>query len=162
MSHVPRILIENACYHLIARGNQKQRVFLDEQDFKAYLERLKYYKKKLDFKLYAYCLMPNHVHLLGQVEPPKNLSKFMQGVTLSYTLYYNEKYTGVGHLWQGRFKNKVITKDRYLVDCITYIESNPVRANLVNAVHEYPWSSYRERALDQVRSEGKHIDPIEL
>ena len=148
MANLPRLLVEGACYHLIARGNQKQRVFLDEEDFKEYLIRLRQYKKKFDFKLYAYCLMPNHIHLVGQIEVAKNLSKFMQGITLSYALYFNQQYTGVGHLWQGRFKNKVIAKDRYLVDCINYIELNPVRAEIVNAPHEYPWSSYRERVLD--------------
>jgi len=157
MSDLPRILIENACYHLIARGNQKQRIFRDQEDFKEYLERLKAYKRKFNFKLYAYCLMPNHVHLLGQIEVSKDLSKFMQGVTLSYTLFYNQKYTGVGHLWQGRFKNKVIIKDQYLVDCISYIELNPVRAEIAKIAYEYPWSSYQERVLDK---ECKMLDKL--
>ena len=151
MPNLPRILIENACYHLIARGNQKQRVFLANEDFKEYLEILRKYKKKFGFKLYAYCLMPNHIHMVGQIEVAKNLSKFMQGITLVYTIYFNQKYTGVGHLWQGRFKNKVIAKDQYLVDCISYVELNPVRAQLVNAAYEYPWSSYKERVLDNGR-----------
>ena len=148
MPNLPRVLVENACYHLIARGNQKQKVFLDEKDFEEYLERLKRYKKKFDFKLYGFCLMPNHVHLVGQIEVAKNLSKFMQGVTLSYVIYFNQKYNDVRHLWQGRFKNKVIVNDRYLVDCISYVELNPVRAEIVNAAYSYPWSSYRERVLD--------------
>ena len=148
MPNMPRLLLENACYHIMARGNQKQKVFLDEKDCQEYLERVKVYKRKFDFKLYGYCLMPNHIHLVGQIEVAKNLSKFMQGVSLSYTAYFNDKYTKVGHLWQGRFKNKVIAKDRYLVNCISYIELNPVRAEIVNTAYEYPWSSYRERALD--------------
>lgn len=148
MPNTPRILVENACYHLIARGNQKQRVFLDEEDFKEYLERLRQYKRKFNFKLYAYCLMPNHIHMVGQIEVAKNLSKFMQGITLSYSLYFNDKYSGVGHLWQGRFKNKIIAKDRYLVDCINYIELNPVRAKIASVPREYCWSSYRKRVLD--------------
>lgn len=147
MPNIPRLLIENACYHLIARGNQKQKVFLGEKDYHEYLERLKAYKKKFDFRLYGYCLMPNHVHLLGQIEVTGNLSKFMQGIALSYALHFNNKYAKVGHLWQGRFKNKVIAKDQYLVDCINYIELNPVRAEIVKAPHEYIWSSYKERVL---------------
>jgi len=147
MPNVPRLLVENACYHLIARGNQKQRVFMDERDYREYLQRVRIYKKKFDLRLYGYCLMPNHVHLLGQIEVAKNLSKFMHAITRSYTAYFNDKYTKVGHLWQGRFKNKVIVKDQYLVDCISYIELNPVRAKIVNTPYEYPWSSYRERAL---------------
>ena len=148
MSQMPRVLIENACYHLIARGNQKQIIFLAEEDYKEYLQKLRLYKKRFDFKLYGYCLMPNHVHLVGQPKIAKNLSKLMHGITRSYTAYFNDKYDKVGHLWQGRFKNKVIVKDRYLVDCINYVELNPIRANIVNVVYGYPWSSYRERALD--------------
>ena len=147
MPNLPRVLVENACYHLIARGNQKQKLFLDGKDSKGYLERLKHYKKRFDLKLYAYCLMPNHIHLIGQIKVAKNLSKFMQGISLSYSIYFNGKYSGVGHIWQGRFKNKVIVKDQYLVDCINYIELNPVRAEIVKAPYEYLWSSYRERVL---------------
>ena len=147
MSNLPRVVIENACYHLMARGNQKQNVFLEQEDYREFLERLKAYKRKYDFKLYGYCLMPNHIHIIGQMETARFLSKFMQGITLSYTLYFNDKYTKVGHLWQGRFKNKVIVKDRYLSDCINYIECNPVRAQLVHTPYKYVWSSYRERVL---------------
>ncbi|MBL7084774.1 MAG: transposase [Candidatus Omnitrophica bacterium] len=147
MPNLPRVLVENGCYHLMARGNQKQRIFRDETDFKEYLNRLKHYKRKFKFKLYGYCLMPNHIHLVGQVTNVKDLSKFMQGFALSYTAYFNDKYNGVGHLWQGRFKNKVIVKDQYLLDCISYVELNPLRAKMVNAAYEYAWSSYRERVL---------------
>ncbi len=147
MPNTPRLLVENACYHLIARGNQKQRIFMDEKDYQEYLGRVKIYKKKFDLRLYGYCLMPNHVHLVGQIEVAKNLSKFMHAITRSYTAYFNDKYAKVGHLWQGRFKNMVIVKDQYLVDCISYIELNPVRAKIANTPYEYPWSSYRERAL---------------
>ncbi len=159
MPNVPRVLVENACYHLNVRGNQKQRTFLVEKDFQEYLARLKTYKNKYDFKLYGYCLMPNHIHLLGQPKQAKDLSKFMQGINLSYTTYFNEKYTKVGHLWQGRFKSKVIVKDQYLLDCINYIELNPVRAGIVNTPSEYPWSSYRERVLD---SKSKMLDQFTL
>lgn len=162
MSNLPRVLVDNACYHLIARGNQKQQVFLDKKDFKEYLNRLRYYKKKFDFKLYAYCLMPNHIHLMGQIEVAKNLSKFMHGVTLSYTAYFNNKYTEVGHLWQGRFKNKVIVKDQYLIDCINYIELNPVRKELVKTPNEYIWSSYRERVFDNNLAGVKMLDELTL
>ena len=161
MPNEPRLLIENACYHLIARGNQKQRVFLKEDDFRGYLERLRMYKKKFDFRLYGYCLMPNHIHLVGQIAIAKNLSKFMHGITRSYTAYFNNGYTKVGHLWQGRFKNKIITKDQYLSDCINYIELNPVRAKVVNAPYEYPWSSYRERVLSD-RTKFKILNEIAL
>ena len=142
-----RLLIENACYHIYIRGNQKQKVFISKDDFNFYLAQLKHYKRKYSFVLYGYCLMPNHIHLIGESINPQNLPKLMQCLQRSYTAYYNNKYNKVGHLWQGRFKAKVITKDQYLIDCITYIEQNPVRANLVNSPTRYEFSSYFERAL---------------
>jgi putative transposase len=102
MSTVKRLVMENACYHLIVRGNQKQNVFRSEDDYLAYLALLKRFKRKYKFRLYAYCLMPNHVHLLGELEIPAFLSKFMHGLNRTYTLYFNNKYEEVGHLWQGK------------------------------------------------------------
>ncbi|MBN3038966.1 MAG: transposase [Candidatus Omnitrophica bacterium] len=154
-----RVLVENACYHLMARGNQKQLTFREEEDYKEYLQILRKYKVRFKFKLYAYCLMPNHIHLIGQIEAVKDLSKFVQGMHLTYTLYFNQKYSKVGHLWQGRFKSKVILKDKYLIDCLHYIELNPVRRRLVDTPYQYPWSSYREREL----GDGfKILDQIQL
>ena len=71
----------------------------------------------------------------------------MQCLQRSYTAYYNKKYNKVGHLWQGRFKTKTITKDQYLIGAIAYVEQNPIRANLVNNPKEYNFSSYGERSL---------------
>ncbi len=140
-----RIFIENACYHIYARGNQKQVVFIEKNDFEFYLKQLKHYKIKYSFHLYGYCLMPNHIHLMGRPDVPKKLSNFMQGLQRSYTAYYNKKYNKVGHLWQGKFKAKLITKDQYALDCISYIETNPVRAKLVNNPKDYIFCSYSER-----------------
>jgi len=106
------------------------------------------YKKRYKFKLYGYCFMPNHVHIIGRVEGNgRNLSKFMHALNMTYTGYFNNKYQKVGHLWQGRFKSRVIVRDKYMIDCINYIELNPVRAGLVESPHEYIWSSYRERNM---------------
>lgn len=148
MSRGPRLLIPNVCYHIIQRGNQKQNIFLEDADFKKYLQILLHYKIKYCFKLYAYSLMPNHIHLIIEVIKVKDLSKIMQGISLTYTLWFNKKYGKVGHLWQDRFKNKIIQKDRYLIDCLNYIEYNPVRANLTSSPIDYMWSSWKSRTLD--------------
>lgn len=142
-----RLFIENTCYHIYTRGNQKQKVFITRDDFEFYLHQLKRYKRNFSFKLYGYCLMPNHIHLIGEPIKSEELSKLMQCLQRSYTAYYNNKYKKVGHLWQGRFKTKVIHKDQYLIDCIAYVEQNPVRANLVNSPKQYEFSSYSERNL---------------
>jgi len=93
--------------------------------------------------------MPNHIHLVGEINDAPLISNFMHDLNRTYTLYFNSKYNLVGHLWQGRFKSKVICKDRYLIDCLRYIEYNPMRANLVKSASEYKWSSYPGRVLDE-------------
>jgi putative transposase len=86
--------------------------------------------------------MPNHIHLIIEVDNPKDLNKIMRGLNLSYTLYFNSKYKKVGHLWQDRFKSRIIERDAYLIECIGYIENNPIRAGLASSIDRYPWSSY--------------------
>ncbi|MBU1147734.1 MAG: transposase [Candidatus Omnitrophica bacterium] len=143
----PRLLLENVCYHITSRGNQKQKTFIEDEDFQYYLAKLRKYKCQYEFSLYAHCLMPNHPHLLGEIKNPKDLSSFMHALTRSYTAYFNKKYKKVGHLWQGRFRSRIVTKDEYLINCINYIELNPVRAELVKSPMDWPYSSYRERVL---------------
>lgn len=142
-----RLLLEHCCYHIYVRGNRKKRIFKKASDFEFYLEQLRRYKKRYPFLLYGYCLMPNHIHLLGEIIIPDNLPKLMQCLQRSYTAYFNKTYKIVGHLWQGRFKAKIINKDRYLINCAAYIEENPVRANLVRAPIDYRFCSYAERNL---------------
>ena len=148
----PRFLLPGACYHLITRGNQRKQVFFDDSDYRAYLTRLKRYKARHKISVYGFCLMPNHIHILAQPAEDKDLSKFMHGLSRSYTAYFNRRYGKVGYLWQGRFKSKVIAKDNYLVDCVQYIEHNPVMANIAKAAGEYNWSSYQERVLENLNN----------
>ena len=145
MPRLTRITYQNAYYHIITRGNQKQLVFSDRSDYEKYLSILQRYKKQAGFKLYAYCLMPNHVHLILKIVEPTILSKTMKRINLSYTLYFNFKYKKVGHLWQDRFKSKIINSENYVLDCINYIENNPVRASIAPKATDYIWSSYNSR-----------------
>lgn len=154
MPRTARVTLENACYHIITRGNQRQLVFLDSQDYEKYLHILSRYKRRHKFKLYSFCLMPNHVHLIIEVDNPLDLSRIMTKINLSYTLYFNYKYKKVGHLWQDRFKSKIIEKDAYLLECINYIETNPLRASLVKRIEEYAWNSYRFRVKNSNLLDG--------
>ena len=147
----PRVLFDNSCYHIMARGNQKRNIFREEKDYEEYIIRIIRYKKKYNIKLYAYCLMPNHIHIMGMVGKKQNLSNFMHNLTRSYTAYFNEKYEKVGYLWQGRFKSRIILKDKYLISCIQYIETNPVRAEIVASPEHYPWSSFKERIFEATK-----------
>lgn len=143
MSRPARITLANFIYHIINRGNNSQAVFYDEEDFTKYLLLLERYKEKFSLKIYAYCLMSNHVHLLIQPTRPQTLSKFMQSITTAHTKLHHNKYKTAGHLWQGRFKNPVVQTDNYLIECLKYIECNPVRANIVQIPLHYKWSSIR-------------------
>ncbi len=141
MARKSRIEYERAFYHIISRGNQRRKVFKDEKDFQKYLTLLAFYKERYKYFLYAYVLMNNHVHLL--IETRKNpLSKIIQGITQSYTMYFNRKYRTVGHLFQGRYKAILCDKEAYLFSLIKYIHLNPVRARIAKSAEEYRWSSY--------------------
>ena len=143
MARPLRITFPGAFYHVLVRGNQRQDVFFDNQDRQEYLERVKWYKGQLEFILYAYVLMANHVHLLIET-PSISISKIMQRINLTYTQYFNKKYGKVGHLFQGRYKAFLCDRDEYLLSLIRYIHLNPVRANLVKEPRDYPWSSHRD------------------
>jgi REP element-mobilizing transposase RayT len=130
-------------YHVIVRGNHRRKTFLDDRDYQVYLERLAHYHLRCGVRIYAYCLMPNHVHLLAEVSSTP-LSKFMQGVQQSFTQYFNRRHRKNGHLFQGRYHAIVCDKDEYLLTLVRYIHLNPVRAKLVRKPEAYPYSGHRE------------------
>jgi len=141
MARRPRIEFPGAFYHVIVRGNQRQKIFHDEADYSKYLSLLSGYRERYQFKLFAYTLMSNHVHLLIQTgEIP--LSKILQGLSQSYTQYYNLRRKTVGHLFQGRYKAILCDRDAYLLALVRYIHLNPVRAGIVEEVSKYRWSSH--------------------
>lgn len=154
MARRPRIFAPGLLYHVIVRGNQRQKTFLTRSDYEAYLERLARYRQKYNVSLYAYCLMPNHVHLLleSSTEP---LSGFMQSLQQSYTQYFNRAHRKVGHLFQGRYKAIVCQKDEYLLSLVRYIHLNPVRAKLVRRPEQYGYSGH------QVYERGKASEVLD-
>ena len=117
MGRKPRIVLDGGYYHVIQRGNDRRNIFLESHDYGYFYSLLKKYLKRYSSFLYHYCLMSNHFHMLMKVTKAKDLSKLMQGVNLSYTLYYKRKYEFIGSLWQGRYKSIVIERDEYLMDC---------------------------------------------
>ena len=140
MARRPRIEFEGAFYHVITRGNQRQKIFKDKDDFLKYLEILFNYKIRYKYFLYAYVLMNNHIHLLIETQETP-LSKILQGINQSYTTYFNRKYKTVGHLFQGRYKAILCDRDEYLLSLVKYIHLNPVRAKIVKFPDKYQWSS---------------------
>ncbi|MFH0732791.1 MAG: transposase [Candidatus Omnitrophota bacterium] len=147
MPRIPRFCYETGIFHVMKRGNNRQVIFKANADFRRYLYLLKKYKHRYKFKLYAYCLLPNHIHLLLECQTIKTLSKAMQGIGLSYCHWHKKQYEFTGHLFQGRFKSSPIGKESYLLGCARYIELNPVRSGLVFDPSDYPWSSYNAYAF---------------
>lgn len=143
MARLPRVEVPGALYHVIARGNQRRRVFRGPRDYEAYLRRLAAYQRRHEFVLCAYVLMPNHVHLL--LEPGRvPVSKIMQGLQQSYVAYFNRTYRTVGHVFQGRYKALLCDRDRYLLALVRYLHLNPTRAGLVENPKAWRWSSHHQ------------------
>lgn len=144
MPRVARDIISDVLYHVIHRGNNRQKIFFSEGDCKYFLSLIEEARKKYRCKLYSYVLMPNHFHfLLESPQIAENLAKFIKLIAQKYTQYINKVHKRTGTLWEGRFKSSPVSKDNYLLACSRYIELNPVRAHLVKDPKDYSWSSYR-------------------
>ena len=147
---------DGSTHHITQRGINKSRIFRSDEDYLKFKEFLRRYLSRFKIKIHNYCLMPNHIHILLFAEEASHMSKFMHGVSLSYGAYYRKKYKYTGYLWQGRFKNFLIEKEAYLLECARYIERNPLRAKIVDDLSAFPWSSYNFYA------DGKEDDIITL
>lgn len=143
MPRSPRYLFSQSYYHIITRGNNRNIIFQNDQDYYYYLNLIARYKKELSFELYHYCLMPNHVHFLIKTKKAGNFSKFMKKLNLAYFHYYKNHYGWIGHFWQDRFRSQPVGKDEYFLQCGKYIELNPVRANIVDKPEKYKFSSFQ-------------------
>jgi len=138
LARKPRIE-KNGFYHIVNLGVARSNVYCDDKDFSKFLEILEDASLEYDFKVYSFCLMNNHYHLLMEISK-ENLSVIMQKVNSRYSIYFNNKYKRVGPLWQGRFKNYFVYNKKYLYSLIKYIERNPIKANITNKIGEYRWA----------------------
>lgn len=130
-------------YHIIERGNEKKDIFHDDADRIKFLKILQRNKEKYAYKVYAYCLMSNHVHLLIGSNG-SDISQVMKSINVSYVIYFNRKHNRCGHLFQDRFKSEYIDSDNYLLEASRYIHLNPVRAGLItiDKLSSYLWTSF--------------------
>ena len=142
MPRSARTVIPNYPHHVIQRGHNRQTVFAGDDDYLYYLDNLAQWKEKLECKVYAFCLMTNHVHLI--IDPGSEtecLGKLMKRVAGRQTRYVNKLEGRSGSLWEGRFKSSPIDSNSYLLACSRYVEMNPVAAGLCANPADYPWSS---------------------
>ena len=165
MPRIARICAINYPHHITQRGNNRETAFFEDEDREFYLKTLSKYSHQWTFEIWAYCLMPNHVHILAVPKKQESLAKGIGGTNLVYTQYINRKYKRSGRLWQNRFFSTIIEKEFYLWAVARYIELNPVRANFVERAEDYVWSSARVHVSgikDDILSVGDWLEEREL
>jgi putative transposase len=145
MPRIARGLSDGFVYHALNRGNGRQCVFHKDGDYKSFVDLLAEAQEVHAVKVLAFCLMPNHFHLLVQPRKADDLSKWMQWLMTSHVRRYHCHYRTSGHVWQGRYKSFIVQEDEHLLTVMRYVEGNPVRAKLVESAGHWPWSSHHKR-----------------
>jgi putative transposase len=142
MARMARAVAAGAAHHVIQRGNRRQQTFFGDDDYAEYLKLMAQWCGAWDVEIWAYCLMPNHVHLIAVPARAETLARGVAEAHRRYTRYINFREGWRGYLWQGRFKSFIMSPD-YMFTAARYIELNPVRAGLVERPEDWPWSSAR-------------------
>jgi putative transposase len=161
MPRVARGLVDGFTYHILNRGNGKQVVFHKEKDYAAFLTLMHEATARIPISLYAYCLMPNHFHMVVAPQVAQHLSIWMQWLMTSHVRRYHGYHGTSGHIWQGRFKSFIVKQDNHLLNVLRYVEANPVRAGMVNSAKDWPWSSHQLR-IEGIQSPLISALPVEL
>jgi putative transposase len=161
MSRSARLVVPGYPHHIVHRGHNRRVIFERLADHAAYLEDLRELKTQYGVKIYAYCLMSNHVHLLLVPETADGLAQVMKRVAGRHALRLNGRNEHTGALWQGRYYSSVVDRDAYFLTCCRYIELNPVRAGLASDPVDYPWSSCRFRRGERAPA-WLDLDPLFL
>jgi putative transposase len=140
MPRISRAVAIGYPHHITQRGNYRQAVFNTDEDFTTYLRLLRKYSEKYTLKIWAYCLMNNHVHFVAVPMHADSLAKTFNTLHMMYSRYFNHKSGANGHLWQGRFFSCVLDEP-HLHAAVRYVENNPVRAKIIDKAEDYQWSS---------------------
>jgi putative transposase len=140
MGRVARIVIPGFPHHITHRGNRGVDVFFSDDDRQQYLVWLAEYTERHELKVWAYCLMTNHVHLIVVPASEESMARVLQALQLRHAQKVNAQNEWTGHLWHGRYYSSPLD-DRHLWEAVRYVESNPVRAGLVKSAEQYDWSS---------------------
>jgi REP element-mobilizing transposase RayT len=143
MPRKARRVAQSGIYHVMMRGINHQQIFEEDEDYRVFLRILRKCKNISGFKILAYCLMGNHIHLLIK-EDEEKLELIFKRIGVRFVKWYNQKYQRCGHLFQDRFKSEVVDDERYLITVAGYIHQNPVKAGICKKADEYPYSSYKE------------------
>jgi putative transposase len=158
MSRRSRLVFPDVPLHIIQRGNNRQACFSCTNDFVIYLHMLEQHAMQSACRIHAYVLMTNHVHLLLSPQDRSSASRLMKGLGQQYVQYFNRRHRRSGTLWEGRFRSCLVQDEQYFLVCQRYVELNPVRAAIVAAPGDYPWSSFQSNAFGRT---GKVVSPHE-
>lgn len=142
MARLARIVLPGVAHHITQRGNRREPVFFEDGDYALYLDLLAEAARRSGVAIWAYCLMPNHVHIVAVPSDEDGLRRTFRYVHRHYTGYINARMRVTGHLWQGRFSS-VAMDEAHLVSALRYVALNPVRARLVERAEDWRWSSVR-------------------
>lgn len=160
MPRSARIAAPQLPHHLCQRGHNRRDIFFGPRDYQAYLATLAEFRAETAIKIYGYCLMTNHVHLIVDPgEDAANLGRLMKRLAGRHTRRLNFIEQRSGTVWGGRFKCSPIETDRYLLTCLRYVDLNPVRAGIAGRAEEYPWSSYRAH-VGRTNCGWLDVDPV--
>ncbi|MBI1917920.1 MAG: transposase [Planctomycetes bacterium] len=146
MPRTARASVGGLCYHVLNRGNARRTVFHKDGDYAAFVKALADVCREVPLRPLAYCLMPNHFHLVLWPKGDTDLGRGMQWLLTTHVRRYHEHYHSSGHVWQGRFKAFPLEQDEHLLTVLRYVERNPLRAGLVKRAEDWPWSSLHGRA----------------
>ncbi len=144
MARIAREYSETGIYHVFFRGINRQHIFEESADYTKFLDVLETLHNELNIKIYAYCLMSNHVHLIIKEQNIGDISRFMSRLLTKYVMWFNYKYKRSGSLIANRYKSKPVDVDEYFLPLIRYVHQNPVTAGLVERIEDYKWSSYND------------------
>lgn len=134
---------ESGIYHVMLRGINQQQIFEEDEDYVKFLQIVEDYQAISKYKVYAYCLMGNHIHLLIR-EEKEPLEQIFKRIGSKYVYWYNVKYQRKGHLFQDRFKSETVDNETYFLTVIRYIHQNPVKAGICEKIDDYKYSSFQE------------------
>jgi putative transposase len=141
MPRTARSLVPHGYYHLINRGNNRASVFLGPADYRRFIGLMERSQERVQLRLLAYCLMPNHFHLVASQDGQRDISRWMHWLLTTHTYGHHVRHGTSGRVWQGRFKTFLIEKDDHLLTVMRYVERNALRSGLVDRAEQWPWGS---------------------
>lgn len=160
MPRIARKYLESSFFHVIMQGIKKEFVFRKDEYKERYLQLIYKYKNEYNVEIIAYCIMDNHAHLLIYSEKIERLANFMHRINSIYAQHYNRKEERVGYVFRNRYVSEEITNEQYLIRCINYIHTNPVKAGIVNECKEYKYSTYNNYINNKSNIKNKKVEEM--